>query len=146
MRNLLLIPLLLVLSCKSSQTNSTADLSGQTEPDIKLNNSWILEQVNGTAVEKMTYNSTPTLEINIEEKRINGSDGCNNFFGELDELDAKRIVMRVLGSTKAYCPEIKNSDMLGQYLYAVRTYKVDKKGLCFFNDAGVEILRYRKAE
>ena len=143
MRTLLVFSLLALFSCKTTQPASSG---GQTDALTQLNNRWTLVEVKGEKVENLTYNSTPNLEIKTADKRLSGSDGCNNFFGQLDVLDQSRIEIGLLGSTKAICPEIKNSDMLGQYLNAVKTYRVDQRFLYLYDEAGHEVLKYKLSE
>ena len=62
------------------------------------------------------------------------------------QLDEKRIEFGLLGSTKAYCPEIKDEDLLGRHLYSVKSYKIANNQLILFNEAGTEVLRYSRSE
>ena len=145
MRNLLILIFLFLLSCKASQT-STTEAAGQNGAPGALNNHWLLAEVNGQSVHQLSYSEQPTLDFNTTEKRLNGHDGCNNFFGQLEISDDQHNKITILGSTKAFCPEIKNSDMLGQYLNAVTTYKIKEDNLFLLDEKGSEFLRYRKAE
>jgi heat shock protein HslJ len=50
---------------------------------------------------------TPTAEVptlQIEDGRIAGSDGCNQFSGSVQPTDDGRIVVSRLASTKRACP------------------------------------------
>ena len=146
MRSLIIVTLILAVSCKAGQSNSAASEYNEANPMLELNSNWVLLKVNGRNVDQLTYSSTPTLVFNIIEKSVDGNNGCNNFFGQLDSIDDKNITIRIIGSTKAFCPEIKNSDMLGQYLNAIRTYKIVQNSLFFYDEAGGEILQYTRNE
>lgn len=145
MRMLIILTFLAMFSCKTSQSGQAAT-SQEMDPMSQLNNQWVLVAVKGAEIENNTYNSTPQLNFKTEEKRLNGSDGCNSFFGQLDELDEQKMTIGLMGSTKAMCPEIKNSDMLGQYLNAVRSYKVNRQFLYLYDETGNEVLKYKLSE
>ena len=138
----LLYPIL-VYSCQSKQAVIGKE-SRQTDQLTELDGRWTLFSVKGQNVSSLSYMVNPTLEVNSAEKRIGGSDGCNNFFGQLEKLDDKSLIIGLMGSTKAICPEMKDTDMLGQYLTVVRTYKIAGKKLYLYSDTGIEVLVYTK--
>lgn len=50
--------------------------------------------------------STPevTLQLDLEGHRISGSSGCNNYFGKVESLGARELVIGPLAGTKKMCP------------------------------------------
>jgi heat shock protein HslJ len=142
MRISFFISLLFILSCKAQQPKQATGENQQ----VSIDGRWTLIEVDGQKSSELSYNSPPYIEIKSAENRISGSDGCNNFFGQLEQLDAERIEIGLMGSTKAYCPEIKDSDQLGQYLNAVRTYRISGKNLSLYDAAGKQVLVFSKVE
>ncbi|MBW3519709.1 META domain-containing protein [Flavobacterium sp. NKUCC04_CG] len=62
------------------------------------NKKWKLIQMNGKMIEK----SNPEITFDVENKKVNGRTGCNNFFGALDITDTK-VHFGAVGMTRMAC-------------------------------------------
>lgn len=75
----------------------------ETEPaemenlDFLLNTNWDLVTMNGEAP---VEDGTPTIKF--EDNAINGTTGCNSYFGEYT-LDGTNLSVGVLGQTEMFC-------------------------------------------
>ncbi len=62
------------------------------------NKKWKLIQMNGKMIEK----SNPEITFDVENKKVNGKTGCNNFFGTLDITETK-VHFGAIGMTRMAC-------------------------------------------
>ena len=65
-------------------------LEKRPDPKFRIHDIWALEAIDGQIVEKPDENDrmqTPSIEINLAEMRIVGTDGCNNFFGPIKNIE-----------------------------------------------------------
>jgi len=132
--NVLLI--LVVISCSTNE-------SGKVNI-TQLNDIWALESINGESfvMDKQTRNH-PTIEIYLEEEKVLGNSGCNNFNGKLN-VDGNQISFSQIISTEMACP----GDLEYRFLSAlesVNNYKIEKLTL-FLYEGEKEKLTFRKVD
>jgi heat shock protein HslJ len=102
---------------------------------VVTNTKWTLtDQVSGS--------KTPTL--NIEDKRISGNGGCNNFFAEAT-VDANNGTFLVgnVGSTRMACNDLKTEQNFFNLLEQANKYTVKDGYLELYKD-NLLLLRFRK--
>lgn len=75
--------------------------------DYRINDIWVLETVNGKAINKEEFkNNIPRLEINLKEQQVFGNGGCNEFSGQAI-VRGKKIAFGPFRSTKMACPSLQ---------------------------------------
>lgn len=62
------------------------------------NKKWKLIQMNGKIIEK----GQPEIIFDVENNKVNGRTGCNNFFGAL-EIDSENVTFGAIGMTRMAC-------------------------------------------
>ena len=72
--------------------------------DYLVNNNWKLESINGKSITNLPIEKTPTLNINLLKKKVNGFAGCNTFFGAV-KIEKGRLVFDKIGLTKKACKD-----------------------------------------
>lgn len=105
---------------------------------------WVLEQLNGQAVEMPAGTETPNMQLNMNEKKLEGFGGCNNFFGNFF-LDGDKVNISELGSTKKMCAATSKTE--GDLMMALRNtekYKLNDGILTLLQDD--KVLAKFKAE
>ena len=106
-----------------------------SKQEVVTNTKWTLtDQVSGS--------KTPTL--NIEDKRISGNSGCNNFFAEAT-VDANNGTFLVgnVGSTRMACNDLKTEQNFFNLLEQANKYTVKDGYLELYKD-NLLLLRFRK--
>ncbi|MDD1611878.1 MAG: copper resistance protein NlpE N-terminal domain-containing protein [Methylococcaceae bacterium] len=94
---------------------------GDYVPDMRLTNIWVVEQVEGAALQPASFmKGLPTLELSARERRLNGHDGCNRLGGAFS-TQRNKISFRQLFSTKMFCPTPESTPDIGALL-ADKTY------------------------
>jgi heat shock protein HslJ len=124
-------------------------LEKKPDPKFRIHDIWALEAINREIVEKPNENDRmqiPSIEINLTEMRIMGTDGCNNFFGPVKNIEDSDITFGPLGSTMKMCYNMEIPDKFNAAMAKVSKYKIEDLKLYFFDDAGAELLRFRKVD
>lgn len=113
----------------------TTQVGKSSKQEVVTNTKWTLaDQVSGS--------KTPTL--NIEDKRISGNGGCNNFFAEatVDASNGTFLVGNV-GSTRMACNDLKTEQNFFNLLEQANKYTVKDGYLELYKD-NLLLLRFRK--
>lgn len=121
MKNVFLsiIAFLILASCSTMISSRKG-----SQPSI-VNTKWVLsENVKG---------KTPTL--NIENGRVSGNAGCNNYFGELlMDSTAGNFSATKVGSTRMMCENMSVEDNFMKMLSEVNKYTVNGNVLELYKD------------
>jgi copper homeostasis protein (lipoprotein) len=91
-----------------------------------LSRYWKLIEVNGSAVvPKANQRKEPHMILHTQDKRVNGSGGCNNFTGSFQLQPANRLSFSPLAATKMFCPDAQQTeDLLFKALQNTDSYYV----------------------
>ena len=119
---------------------------GTTDPSAALEGkTWVLESYGDPSNPTAALGTTEVTAIFTRESqgKINGSAGCNNYFGTY-ETDGYRITIgEQIGSTKMFCEGLMDQEQ--QYLAALaaaNTFAVDGNRLKISCDDGKTLLNY----
>lgn len=91
---ILLTSVLLLSSC--DETKKVIDTAGQ----VQLSGSYTVQTINGNLIDE----NNPTLTFNVLDKGVNGTTGCNRYFGSYS-LDLYALSFSELASTEMACEE-----------------------------------------
>ena len=76
---------------------------GKSLYDYRLNDNWILESVNNKILNPADFTKgLPHISFNLLEKKLTGTDGCNNISTGI-EVEGNRIKFAPVASTKISC-------------------------------------------
>jgi len=78
--------------------------------------------------------------------KIMGTDGCNNFFGPVKNIDDSELTFGPLGSTMKMCYDMDIPNKFNVAINKVSKFKIENLKLYFCDDAGAELLRFRKVD
>ena len=122
---LLLLPLF-AFKCSESVSGGAEELNSDTK--------WMLEKFGEESVVMPDGMKMPYLSFDLNEKKLNGFGGCNNFFGNFF-LNGDRMNISELGSTKKYCESTAAiEDRLMVALRSANNYKVKDSVLTLMQD------------
>jgi heat shock protein HslJ len=124
-------------------------LEKNPDPKFRIHDIWALEAIDGQIVEKPDENDRmqiPSIEVNITEMRIMGTDGCNNFFGPVKNIDEDELKFGPLGSTMKMCFNMDIPNKFNVAINKVSSYKIETLKLYFFDEKGSELLRFKKVD
>lgn len=132
-----LIIIAILAACASSNNGQNPQL---------LHDIWALESIDGTAIDLDKLNKHPDLEINLTENRVSGNDGCNSLMGEITTATQDKLAFGVLAGTKMACPNMDISNQIGTHLSQVQGFKIKDLRLYLYDQAGKELLVYKKVD
>ena len=136
-----------MLTDKVSSDISEFNGCGSYTADLRLNDIWVLESLNGKEITKEQYmKKRPYVEFKLDKNRIGGNSGCNNFFGKVEVKSSKIVIDEKIGSTMMACPDMSLEKEFTQTI-AGKTldYKIENGGLYFYED-GKEVMKFKKAD
>ncbi|MDN3652264.1 DUF4377 domain-containing protein [Thalassotalea ponticola] len=121
-------------------------LSKQFDSTIRLNDIWLLERINTSVTELNGEPSRPTMEIDLQLMQISGNDGCHNFTADIIAVNAKRITFGPIASADQACMNKHIAHQLITHIRATQSYTLSDMQLSFFDQQGVELLRFKKID
>ncbi|MCR8666407.1 DUF4377 domain-containing protein [Aestuariibaculum sp. M13] len=119
-------------------------LEKKQDPKMTLNDIWMVTGINGSPIAKSRQ--TPNLEINIAKMQISGTDGCNNFTGEIKNITARNIEFGPIASTRKMCLDMTIPNKFNKALNVSVSYKKENLTLTFYDANGNETLALKKVD
>lgn len=116
----------------------------QKDVKLNINDIWVLQTMEGDVVAKV-FKRLPYLEVHVSSSKYMGNDGCNNYHGTLDMIDALQIRFGVAASTRMSCPNDDWSFKYMGHLANSNNYRVENGTLLLFQDEK-ELLTFKKAD
>jgi heat shock protein HslJ len=116
----------------------------------RVNDVWALEAIGEQrlrSAEASPRLDRPTLELNLDENRVTGTDGCNRFMGTVEVAGASELVFGALASTKMACLDDGGiPEQITSALSRVTNYRIDGVRLILLDDDGESLLTYRRTD
>jgi len=78
--------------------------------------------------------------------RISGTNGCNNYSGQIKTITSNTIVFGAIASTRKMCMNMSIPDRFDKAMNSISTYKKEGITLFFYNSNGDEVLRFKKVD
>ncbi len=135
---------LLVTACSAPKNKKTA--ATLAPPVDELHDIWALESIDGLPISSKKLSKIPYMEIHLNDKRIMGNDGCNEFSGNIESVDAKNIKFGMLVSTKMACPNMALSNEVSKRLEKTRSYELQFLKLVFFDEKNKALMQFKKVD
>lgn len=124
-------------------------LEKQSDPVFVVHDIWVVKSIEGNEVQQPDKNSglnIPSIEINLTEMKIMGTDGCNQFFGTVKKIEEEEIQFGPMGSTMKMCVNMELPDKFNGAINKVGRYKRTGLLLSFFDSDGNELLQFKKVD
>ncbi|WP_175455623.1 DUF4377 domain-containing protein [Winogradskyella thalassocola] len=119
-------------------------LEKKQDPKLAIHDIWATTHINSKAIESTT--TVPMLEINTTEMRASGTNGCNNYTGQIKNITSNTIEFGAIASTRKMCMDMAVPDRFDKAFNSISTYKKEGLTLSFYNEAGDEMLRLKKVD
>jgi heat shock protein HslJ len=124
-------------------------LEKKPDPIFELHDIWALEAIEGAPIQSPGNNTvliTPSIEINLTEMKIMGNDGCNQFFGPIKNIEEGIIEFGNMAGTMKMCINMEIPDSFNKAMTQVKKYRRDGLKLYFLDEAGTELLMFKKVD
>ncbi|MDX6187868.1 META domain-containing protein [Flavobacterium sp. Fl-318] len=124
-----------VFKCKKEDTAS------------KLEGTWELNYISGPKItfEGLYPNGKPTINFDLKEKRVSGSNSCNNFNGKLS-IDGNKIdFTQPMAVTKKMCTNNQGEQTFMSTLPKITSYDITDEGKTLhFISGDIAMMRFTK--
>jgi heat shock protein HslJ len=110
-----------------------------------LSGKWQLEKIDANFINTADFNIVPFIEFNTEKDKINGNDGCNNFYSTI-EVQGNRIQFSGMISTQMGCSKKDISTILSTLISdkLVDYYFKENKLFFYLSDDSILVFKSMK--
>jgi heat shock protein HslJ len=121
-------------------------LEKSQDPLLALHDIYIVQEILGTAIQGDSLTKVPTMEIFVSERRIAGTDGCNNYFASIENLTETEITFSQAGATRMLCPDMTTPALFNKALNEVKAYKRGNGNVMLTNASGETVILLKKID
>lgn len=124
-------------------------LQKEQDKRLVLNDIWVLEKLKGKTINRGIDNDQlkmPQLEFHVGEMRYTGTDGCNNIFGGILELNEKTLRFGIGAGTRMMCQHMEVPDEFNRTIPQVNSYEVKDLKLHLLDADGIELMQFQKID
>ncbi len=105
------------------------------QPDFSLRGKWKVSKLVGID----SLSKSPTVDIDLNAKKISGNAGCNNY-GASFSIDKEQIKFETPFATKMYCTNMNIEKAFFECLQNTSYYKIANGKLRLFSSENIELL------
>lgn len=120
----------------------------ENDSKLRLNDIWALTSLFGKALSDLEAlpEKSITMELHLKDKRVMGSDGCNNFNGSIQVVGQNVLKLGPVASTRMMCPNMEVSDRFNKALSKVEAYEIKDMTLYLYCEEGNELMTLKKVD
>jgi len=136
----------LILGACSGSNNPGPD---ELDKRLVLNDIWVLAKLKGKNIKQDASNDQfkrPQLEIHVGEMKYSGTDGCNNIFGGIIELNEQTLRFGIGAGTRMMCQDMEVPDEFNRTLQEVSSYELKDLKLYLLDADGTELMQFQKID
>jgi heat shock protein HslJ len=108
----------------------------------ELQGNWVLNTMEGVDLNKTE--NLPNIAIDLTRNQVSGSNGCNNFSGDLREIGYNSIRMEQTISTLKACMDMPVAGQFDAAFDKIRFYKVKKNELTLYDSRDNQIFTFKR--
>lgn len=112
--------------------------------DYRLNDLWVLEEIQGSRVIATNGKELPNMEINSAKNNFSGYAGCNRMSGQIFS-EKKLIRFQKIAVTKMMCPDDQNEVAFLKALQKVTQYEI-KNNRLYLSNPDEQLLVFKKID
>lgn len=119
-------------------------LNKEIDPKLRLNDIWVCTSIFGEEVG--SREKAITIEFHLQDKRILGSDGCNNFNGGISVVGQDILKLGPIAGTRMMCQDMDMSDKFNKALNKIERYEINDMTLYLYCEEGNELMTLKKVD
>lgn len=121
--------------------------SKEVDPILRLYDMWAVINIGGTEITPQENSrKNANMEINLSEKRIYGSDGCNRYNADITYVDTENISFGRLLSTRMMCVAVNTPDLFQEAITKVEKYRIADLKLYLLDKEGNTLMSLKKID
>ncbi len=113
---------------------------------LALHDIYNVQEIKGSEIQEDSLTKVPTMEIFVSERRISGTDGCNNYFASIETLSENEINFSPVGSTRMLCPDMSIPDLFSTAMGEVSSYTRENGKVMLTNSKGETVILLKKVD
>ncbi len=133
-----------ILSFIQTQATPRGEKSNPTDYQESLHGNWINTTIQDIPTNRSS--ATPQLELNLNQERIIGNNGCNDYMGAIAEVNQKTLRFGRISATKKLCPDMDVPNRFTKALNTIVAYQLEGSNLTLLDKAGKEVLTFSRGE
>ncbi|KEF32643.1 hypothetical protein D777_01277 [Marinobacter nitratireducens] len=102
--------------------------------------------MNGKELELRSERQRPRMEINLQEMKVSGFNGCNNYLGPIEDVGFGDIEFGPVAVTRRFCTDMVVPDRFNKNLSSVESYSLQELKLTFYDGEGNELFSFQKTD
>ncbi len=110
----------------------------------RLHDIWVATSIYSKPLNRQE--KLPTLEIYVEEMRVLGTDGCNNFTGKIREVTDEVLIFEPFASTRKICPNMQTPNLFNEAIQKAYSYQFVDRGLVLYDENNEEVISFTKVD
>ncbi len=114
------------------------------KPNQRLHDIWGATRINGKPINRKTH--IPTMEINLTQMKILGSDGCNSYNGVITKISDTKIAFDKIASTRKMCRDMEIPDKFNTAIKKVKGYRLVGLNLILVDETDKEMIAFVKGD
>lgn len=115
-------------------------LKKKKDTRVALQDHWYLERIIGLNTDET--DEFPYLTFDLNKNSFSGSDGCNNFFGNIKHVGLQIINLERIFTTVRECDAKINS--FNKIFNTITAYKIKKSALVFYDANKMKVMAFTK--
>lgn len=119
-------------------------LKEQKDGCFGVNDIWVVEKIEETSLAEKAKH--PRLEINLSKMKVYGSDGCNEYSGDITKFTADKISFGEIGLTRKMCADMKTPAAFNKAFRSVKSFQRKNLSLRLYDGEGKEVLQLKKVD
>ncbi len=109
-----------------------------------LSGSWTLKTIKGGPINRKS--KLPTLNIDLNNAMLNGSNGCNDYTGQISRVSSSQIDFKTIAQGSRACVDMEVASRYSQALDQARSFVCTRDELKLYDGNNKEILSFIKGQ
>lgn len=108
------------------------------DPIWEINGEWVVQKLLGEEIDQQ--GQLPTVIINLNEMRVSGTNGCNNYTGSIKFISSDTFSSGPMASTRKMCVEMTIPDLFDKLFFIPWNYELTNDTFFIKDKEGEELM------
>ncbi|MGB5355438.1 MAG: META domain-containing protein, partial [Eudoraea sp.] len=108
------------------------------DPIWEIDGEWVVQKLLGEEIDQQ--GQLPTVIINLNEMRVSGTNGCNNYAGSIKFISSDTFTTGPMASTRKMCMEMTLPDLFDKLFFIPWNYELTSDTFFIKDKDGKELM------